>query len=139
MEKLSRIKLLKHKIDVVFHDLFREENNRLTEALISDILNEQVKIIANMDRHVNIKDANQKLGIMDLRVELNGGIKCNIEIQLNAHMNERERFLYYLADTYTRQISKSEDYAKLHRCISIIILDHEIDVLNDFERLNIKW
>ena len=132
-------KLLKPKIDIVFHALFCEENNRLTEALISDILGEDVKIIANMDRHVNIKDANEKLGIMDLRVELTGGIKCNIEIQLNAHKYECERFLYYLANTYARQVSRGGEYDKLHRCISIVIVDYELDLLKDFERLNVKW
>jgi len=135
----EKIKLLKPKIDVVFHALFREENNRLTEALISDILDEEVKIISNMDRHLNIKDASQKLGIMDLRVELSGHVKCNIEVQINAYKNECDRFLYYLADTYSRQLSRSEDYIKLHRCISIVILDHEIKQLEDIDRLNVKW
>ena len=45
--------LLKPKIDVVFHALFREENKRLTEALITDILGEKVKIkTSDKDRHL---------------------------------------------------------------------------------------
>ena len=48
------MELLKPKIDVVFHSLFREENKRLTEGLISDILGEKVKVITTAkDRHID--------------------------------------------------------------------------------------
>ena len=69
MNKIEK-ELLKPKIDVVFHALFREENKKITEALISDILKEKVKIkTTNKDRFLNIKDPKQKLGIIDLRTE----------------------------------------------------------------------
>ena len=74
--------LLKPKIDVVFHALFREENKRITEGMIEDILGRRVRVITtNKDRYLNIKNPEQKLGIIDLRTELEDGIKCNIEIQ----------------------------------------------------------
>lgn len=138
-QKNNTLKLLSPKIDVVFHALFREENNSLTESLISDILGEKVKIKANMDRYLSIKSANEKLGIMDLRVELENGTLCNIEIQLNEHKDEVSRFTYYLTDTYSRQLGRGESYSKLNKTISIIILDHEIDLLKDYEVLDVRW
>ena len=132
--------LLKPKIDVVFHALFREENKNLTEALISDILGEKVKVItSDRDRHLNIKDPEQKFGIMDLRTELEGGVKCNIEVQVEEVDFETERFLYYWADAYSRQLEKGTDYDILHKTISIIILDHELKELKDIEELGTKW
>ena len=132
--------LLKPKIDVVFHALFREENKNLTEALISDILGEKVKVItSDRDRHLNIKDPDQKFGIMDLRTELEGGVKCNIELQVDEMNFETERFLYYWADAYSRQLEKGTDYVVLHKTISIIILDHELKELKDMEELGTKW
>lgn len=86
--------LLKPKIDVVFHALFREENNKLTEALISDILGEKVKITEYLDRHLDINSADEKLGIMDLKVILEDGSICNIEIQLKRQKYQNDRFLY---------------------------------------------
>ena len=66
-----KIKLLSPKIDVVFHALFREENKELLEVLISDVLNEKVKVITtDKNRYVDTKVAKEKLGIMDLRAEL---------------------------------------------------------------------
>ena len=132
--------LLKPKVDIVFHALFREENKKLTESLISDILGQKVKVVTtDLNRHLNIKVAEQKLGVMDLRTELEDGTKCNIEIQLEAQDYENERFLYYWADAYSRQLQRSEEYEKLNKTISIIILDHEIKELKGIEELDTKW
>ena len=68
---LEEKELLKPKVDVVFHALFREENKNLTESLISDILGEQVKVkTTDLNRHLDIKKANQN--------ESNGLIKSNM-------------------------------------------------------------
>lgn len=135
----DNLKLLSPKIDVVFHALFRKENNKLTEAMISDILGEKVKIKENLDRHMDIKNPEQKLGVMDLRVELEDKTKCNIEVQLKSHEYENERFIYYLCHAYSSQLNKGENYDQLHKTISIVILDHELDELNGIEELDVKW
>ena len=138
--KLEEKGLLKPKLDVVFRALFREENKNLTEALISDIIGKNIRIkTTDLDRHLDIKVAQQKLGIMDLRTELEDGTKCNIEIQLEMREYEKERFLYYWADAYSRQLRRGEEHNRLHKTISIIILDHEIKELKGIEELNTKW
>ena len=69
----KRGKLLKPKIDVVFHALFREENKELLGALISDVLGEKIKVVTtDKNRYVNTREVKEKLGIMDLRAELEG-------------------------------------------------------------------
>ena len=140
MVKNNKKDLLIPKNDVVFHALFRQENKRLTEALITDILGEKVKIkTADKDRHLNIKEPEQKYGIMDLRIELENGTNCNIEIQIKEYEYEIERFLYYWANTYSRQLNRGERYKTLHKTISIIILDHEIKKLEGEESIDTKW
>ena len=137
---LEEKELLKPKLDVVFRALFREENKNLTESLISDIIGKNIKIkTTDLNRHLDIKAAEQKLGIMDLRTELEDGTKCNIEIQLQMREHENERFLYYWADAYSRQLRRGEEYSRLHKTISIIILDHEIKELKGIEELDTKW
>lgn len=133
-------KLLKPKIDVVFHALFREENKRLTEGLITDIIGQEVKIkTTDLNRHLDVKVAEQKLGIMDLRSELEDGTKCNIEIQLDNSICENERFLYYWSDAYSRQLLRGKEYEELRKTISIIILGHEIKELEGIKDLGVKW
>ena len=69
----KRVKLLNPKIDVVFHALFREENKELLGELISDVLGEKVKVVTtDKNRYVNTREVKEKLGIMDLRAELEG-------------------------------------------------------------------
>lgn len=139
MEQIRK-DLLVPKNDLVFHALFREENKNLTENLISAILGEKIKIkTTDKDRYLNIKNPKQKFGIMDLRTELEDGTHCNVEIQVAEYEYEKERFLYYWADAYSRQLKRSEDYNILHKTISIIILDHEIEELKGEENLDTKW
>lgn len=67
----KKIKLLSPKIDVVFHALFREDNKELLEVLISDVLEEKVKVVTtDKNRYVDTKQSEEKLGILDLRAEL---------------------------------------------------------------------
>ena len=132
--------LLSPKLDIVFHALFREENKDLLGELITDVLKERVKVITtDKNRQVNIKTAEEKYGIMDLRAELAGGIKCNIEIQLEQETYEKERILYYWADAYSRQMNKSDEYVELKKTISIVILGHEIKEMRGIEKLGAKW
>lgn len=137
--KDREVELLSPKIDVVFHSLFRESNNRLTEAFLTDVLEEKVKIIANLDRHMDIRAAEEKLGVMDLRVELEDHANCNVEIQIKKYKDECDRFLYYIADTYSRQVETGEEYKEINKCISIVIVDHEIDELKGIKKVNTKW
>ena len=131
--------LLKPKIDIVFHALFRRKNNTLLEAMLSDILGTKVKIIENLDRHLDIQSADEKLGVMDLRVKFEDGTYCNVEIQLKQYKYENERFLYYLANTYSRQLERGDEYKEISKTISIVIVDHELDVLEGIEDLNVRW
>ena len=93
---MEKKELLRPKLDIVFHALFREENKNLLGALISAVLEEKVKILTtDKNRYVDTKEAKEKLGIMDLRAELEGGVQCNIEVQLQPHQYENERILLY--------------------------------------------
>ena len=137
---LAQGKLLEPKLDVVFHALFREENKELLGALTSDILREEVKIkTTDKNRYVDIEEADDKLGIMDLRAELENGAHCIIEIQLKHCENEPERILYYWADAYSRQIKRGDRFGKLQKTISIAILDHELEELRGMEKIGVKW
>ena len=131
--------LLKPKIDVVFHTLFRRKNNTLLEAMLSNILETKVKIIENLDRHLDISKSDEKLGVMDLRVRFEDGMYCNIEIQLEQCKFENERFLYYLSNTYSKQLERGTEYEQINKTISIAIIDHETEALKGIDNLNIRW
>ena len=134
------MKLLSPKYDVVFHALFREENKELLSKMLTAIIKEKISVkTIDKNRYVSIKDANEKLGIMDLVAELENKEICNIEIQLNYFPNIINRMIYYSDKCYTRQIKKGEDYSTLKRVISILILDYNLEELKEFDTPVTKW
>lgn len=132
-------KLLDPKNDLVFHAIFREKNNKLTEAFISAVLKEKVRIVSNLDRHLDISKVTEKFGVMDLNVELADNTKCNVEMQVVEYTGELERFLYYLSNSYARQLKKKERYGEIHRCANIVIVNHEIEKIKDTKTYISKW
>ena len=80
----------------MFHSLFKKGNENITKALIQDITGREYKII-DMDKNVIISNDNveNKNEVLDLKVELDDGEICNIEIQLTNKKNFRERMLQY--------------------------------------------
>ena len=133
-------KLLCPKMDVVFHALFRERNIDDLSNFLSAILREEVKVTSiDKNRYVDIDTVDEKLGIMDLRAELNGKKQCNIEIQLNYYSDMEKRMLYYWSDNYKRKLVTGKSYNTLQKTISILILDYTLDILKDFEDVGTKW
>ena len=123
-----------------FTPFFVKKNLGDLSNLLTAILKEEVHVISiDKNRYVDIESPDEKLGIMDLRAELKGGVKCNIEIQLEYFPNMVKRLLYYWSDNYKRQLVVSDGYNSLKKTISILILDYTLNVLNDFEDVGTKW
>ena len=132
--------LLKPKIDIVFHSLFRVGNEEITKAIIEAVTKEKIESInLNTDRHLIGKYPNEKTGILDLKAILNNGTICNIEIQLADNKDTAERFLYYWSKIYSGQLVKGEEYKKLNKVIGIIILDYEFERTKEIESISTKW
>lgn len=132
--------LLKPKIDVVFHSLFRKGNERITKALITSITKEKIEDIElDNDRYIIGKYPEEKLGILDLKATLDNGTICNIEVQLSDKGDTAERFLYYWSRIYSGQLVKGEKYKDLNKVIGIIILDYNLEKTRKIECISTKW
>ena len=73
--------------------------------------------------HLRKESQEEKLGILDVRVLLNGDIQINMEMQVAPFELWAERSLFYLGKMYIDQIKEGEDYDVLKKCIHIGILD----------------
>lgn len=136
----ERKELLKPKIDVVFHSLFRVGNEDITKAIISAVIKEKIKEInLNNNRNIIGKYTEEKIGILDLKATLDDGVICNIEIQLANNRYTAERFLYYWSRIYSSQLVKGEEYTKLNKVISIIILDYKFEKTKEIQSIHTKW
>ena len=136
----EKITLLKPKIDVVFHALFRPGNEKITKAMIEAATKEKIESI-NLENNQYLvgKYPEEKLGIVDLKATLNNGTICDIEIQLADNKDTAERFLYYWSRIYTSQLVKGDKYIKLNKVIGIIIIDYPFEKTKRIEQLSTKW
>ena len=136
----EKITLLKPKIDVVFHCLFKRGNERITKAIIEATTKEKIESInLDNDRYLMKNYPDEKLGIVDLKATLDNGTICDIEIQLADNHYTAERFLFYWSKIYSSQLVQGDDYGKLNKVIGIIILDYEIEKTKEIEELSTKW
>lgn len=127
------MKLLLLKSDFCLKELF--ENEIVRAHFISDVLGIPLKDIRSVRlRNTFLRRSyrRQKLGILDVLIELNNSTKINIEIQLIQYKHWTRRQLFYLARMFTEDLTSGEDYEKLNKCISISILDFNLNDRPDY-------
>ena len=74
--------LLKPKIDIVFQSLFNKNNIKITKSFVEALLDEKIeKIIINEDKELLRNNPNDKLGILDLELDINDKEKVDVEVQ----------------------------------------------------------
>lgn len=123
MEKES-IFIMKPKVDFCFKELMEFETVR--QGFITAVLglsSEMVMETELLPTHLRKEYAEDKLGILDVRVILNGNIQIDMEIQVSQFPLWPERSLFYLSKIYNEQIKSGEDYKVLKKCIHVGILD----------------
>lgn len=139
-EKLEENKLLKPKNDIVFQSLFNQKNEKITKAFVEDLLEEKVdKIIINETKELYREKPEDKLGILDLEVEVNEEKKIDVEIQLIEKENFAERLLFYYAKLYGNEIKRGKTYESYKKVVIIAIIDFELEITKEIEKMETKW
>ena len=121
------MKLISLKADYAFRELFSYENVR--KQFLSDVLGiplEEIKEVRVTTPFLWKRRARQKQGILDMALELNRGVKVNVEMQVRRQNAWTKRELFYLTKMYTEDLKAGQDYEKLHKCISIGLLDFNL-------------
>ena len=114
-------------VDVCFKGLM--ESGRVRQGFIAAVLNIAPEAITETELLPTITPpeyADDKLGIVDVRVKLADGKQIDLEMQAVTFACWAERTLFYLSRMYTEQIRKGEHYDKLKKCIHIGILDYNL-------------
>lgn len=116
--------IMKPKVDFCFKELMEEPEVR--RGFISAVLGirpEEIIQTTLLPTHLRKESQEEKLGILDVQVLLNGDIQINMEMQVAPFELWAERSLFYLGKMYIDQIKEGEDYDVLKKCIHIGILD----------------
>lgn len=126
MEKDSK-KLISLKYDEVYREVFAHESVR--KQFLSDVMGiplESIRTARLVTPHLWRRYRSQKLGILDIALELNDDTKANVELQVRRQKHWVKRQLFYLARMYEEDLRIGQNYGKLKRCISIGILDFRL-------------
>ena len=138
--QIENNEILKPKNDVVFQTLFTRGKEKITKDLLEKILKIKIhKLELDKSKDVLNENKNDKNGRLDLRAVINDNIECDIEVQLTTHEKMLPRFLLYWAKMYSANLKVGEEYSKLRRTISIIIVDGELPEFKGIKKAQTNW
>ena len=135
------IKLLNIKTDYVFKRVFGYKGNeQITKNFLSCILGQKVSDIELEKNPILEKDLiDDKVGILDIKAEINKSTNVDIEMQIIDKKNSAKRILFYCAKLFIRSLKSGKDYNSLKKTISILIADYELDELKEVRKYMTKW
>ena len=111
-------------VDFCFKELMK--NPKVRKGFVGAILGKDPKIIRKtilVPTDLQKESEDDKLGILDVLVELDDGVKMNMEMQVPYFEFWTHRVLFYMGKVYVGQIKKGDDYDRLRKCIHVSILD----------------
>ena len=140
-KEVRPIKLLNIKTDYVFKRVFGYKGNeQITKNFLSCILGQKVSDIELEKNPILEKDLiDDKVGILDIKAEINKSTNVDIEMQIIDKKNSAKRILFYCAKLFIRSLKSGKDYNSLKKTISILIADYELDELKEVRKYLTKW
>lgn len=133
-------KLLKPKNDVVFQSIFNQNNAKITKAFVEALLDEKItKMTINSDQILVRDTPVDKLGILDLELDINNNEKVDVEIQLIERANFAERLLFYFSRLYASEIKRGDSYTEAKKVILIAIIDYPLELTQTISEMETVW
>lgn len=119
-------KLLSPVNDHVFKRVFGS-HLRVLAGFLSAVLEMPIDAsdIRVLDPNFRAERDDDKLGVLDVKVETRNGL-IDVEVQVQPHLHLKKRLLYYTSRMFVEQIDKGQNYGKLTRAVSIMIVDFEL-------------
>ena len=136
----EEVKLLKPKNDIVFQSLFNQNNEEITKAFVQALIEEKIeKMVINQDKELLREKPDEKLGVLDLQVDVNDNEKIDVEIQLIEKENFAERLLFYFSRLYGEEIKRGDTYSEAKRVVLIAIIDFKLDLTEAITEIETEW
>ena len=123
------MEIISLKTDYAYREVFSYENVR--KQFLSDVMGiplGEIRRVRVVTPFLWKRRARQKQGILDmaLELEMDSGVKVNVELQVRRQSAWTKRELFYLAKMFTEDLRAGQDYGRLRRCVSIGLLDFRL-------------
>lgn len=111
-------------VDFCFKELMK--NPKVRKGFIAALLGKAPEMIREttlIPTELRKESSDDKLGILDVLVEMEDGSQMNMEMQVTYLEYWPNRVLFYVSKIYAGQIKEGEEYDRLRKCIHVSILD----------------
>ena len=117
--------------DVCFAGLM--ENPKVRKGFCAAVMRIRPEEIAETEllpTHLRREYADDKLGILDVRVKLIDSVQINLEMQVRNYEFWDERALFYISKIFSDQLKSGDSYGMLQKCIHALYNDKmELQIL----------
>ena len=120
-------------VDYAFKRVFGKNGNEsILKDLLESILNIEIKSITIQNPEIpkNMRDG--KVGVLDVRAELNGDEITEVEMQVQDQHNIDKRSPTYLTKIYSDQLKEGEQYIEVKKVVVINILNFDYYKRNSY-------
>lgn len=115
---------LKLTNDYLFKRVFaREENKNMLKDFLEGILEIKIENVEIKNTEIQKDNKKEKMGILDVKAELDNNKIIDIEMQIQNYNNMEKRSVVYLSKLIADQLKSGEDYINLKKTIVINILN----------------
>ena len=131
--KITRLPLTS---DYVFKRIFaREENNSMLKDFLEAILNIHIDKVEVKNPELTPNMADEKLGILDLKLDIDNERVVDVEMQVSNEHNIKERSSTYLSKLAAEQLKAKQNYKELKKIITINILKYNYLERNSYHSI----
>ena len=132
-QKVTRLPLTS---DYVFKRIFaREENNSMLKDFLESILNIHINKVEVKNPELTPNMADEKLGILDLKLDIDNERVVDVEMQVSNEHNIKERSSTYLSKLAAEQLKAKQNYKELKKIITINILKYNYLERNSYHSI----
>ena len=118
------------KNDIMFKEIFSDEE--ILKDFLEALLNEKIKSI-KIEQDFNIRgNIYQKIGILDIKAEINGEKIVQIEMQKKNKYNMEQRTIFYGSKVVSKLLKRGDRYSQLKPIILINILNYNLIKLPEY-------
>ena len=123
--------------DFFFKKIFGSTGSeKITKSLLEAILKIDITAIDLDKNPITEKEVlDDKLGVMDIRLEINGNIDCDVEMEMVNRGNIEIRLMRYVSKIFIRGLKVGEDYIEAKDSIAILVANFELDKHKEVKKI----
>ena len=123
--------------DFFFKKIFGSAGSeKITTSLLEAILKIDITAIDLDKNPITEKEVlDDKLGVMDIRLEINGNIDCDVEMEMVNRGNIEIRLMRYVSKIFIKGLKVGEKYVEAKDAIAILVANFELDKHKEVKKI----